>query len=263
MTKASNWTDLTWANYTSPPEGPEHPAPASTMYLSDQHRTVSLIGGIVEEMEVTQKRCRALAGQDLSVAVISGPFSRWGAQPAGNLDYGIDRDDAPLRQVFLVDCEGVADLLPDVGQKCEFQITSTIHRRPNPDTPLSEGEVQNMMTAVMEDIDLARSNTLDAVDETAIPEERTAAQQEFISSLIEIVYPRLRSPRDEIRAKFPNHQPELLQEGIPRPPILEISGRISDATTSNRIHNTLPSPGNGFGKEDIHGRASHNPQGDG
>lgn len=91
---------------------PEYPSPAVVAFVSDAHRTVSLLGGIAEEVEMLRKHTDELFEMTL-------PCSRR-CQPCCNLTE-IDTDG-----------KDIARYIHGIGDKCSFYVASPFERREPP-----------------------------------------------------------------------------------------------------------------------------------
>ncbi|KAH6990661.1 hypothetical protein BKA56DRAFT_726783 [Ilyonectria sp. MPI-CAGE-AT-0026] len=125
--------DLAFDNFTyDKAVPPEHPTPAAIAFVSDAHRTVYLLGGVVEEAEMLRKHTDELFEMPLPAVIVANPAAIWTETDKDETIYGIKADGTPQHQFFLVSCKDIARYIPEIGDKCSFYITSPCKRRDPP-----------------------------------------------------------------------------------------------------------------------------------
>ncbi|KAL6411469.1 MFS monocarboxylate transporter [Ilyonectria robusta] len=136
-------------------ERPDAPAPRRNIFMSNVQRTVSLIGSVVEEVEVLRDRTAELFDTPLKVAVIRDPFSTWDPQPTDKATFGMIADGAPLHQYFVLSGDKVSHLLPRTGEQCRFYIPTAAGNREPPDVKLTADDINDVVRELATKLDLA------------------------------------------------------------------------------------------------------------
>ncbi|KAH6971338.1 hypothetical protein EDB80DRAFT_882893 [Ilyonectria destructans] len=86
--KRLNFDNFTFDNAVAP----EYPTPAAISFVSDAHRTVSLLSGIVEEVEMLRKHTDELFETTLPAVVVDNPATIWKETDRDETIYGIKAD---------------------------------------------------------------------------------------------------------------------------------------------------------------------------
>ncbi|KAF7547404.1 hypothetical protein G7Z17_g7734 [Cylindrodendrum hubeiense] len=118
---------------------PENPISGSTVFTSNEHRTVALIGSVVEEAEMLRERVTNLFNKTLKAVILQDSFAAWKPEPTEK--YGIVADGAPLRQTLMVLCDDVGDVLPDIDTRCTFYMPKHYPQRKAPDDGMAESAI--------------------------------------------------------------------------------------------------------------------------
>ncbi|KAI5467348.1 hypothetical protein BGZ63DRAFT_419061 [Mariannaea sp. PMI_226] len=196
--------DLTFGNFDWPDKLPEKPAPASTMFTNEEHRMTSLMGGVVEEVEMLRQRVEKLKDTTIQVSVISNAYDKWTEQPDDLQVYGVTADGSPLSQYFVVHCQDIASLLPDVGENCSFYIPMTTPRRELPERATTHTYIDGILPGLVRAVGAARQATIHSTDPEAPEDVQQAALDRFGAEICAIIYPTLKSPTDAIKALAPD-----------------------------------------------------------
>ncbi|KAF7547406.1 hypothetical protein G7Z17_g7736 [Cylindrodendrum hubeiense] len=93
---------------------------ARTTFASNEDRNAALIGGVTEEIKVLRQRGKKLFEQSLKVVILQDSLSTWKPKPGDLGVYGVLADDSPQHQLFVVLCNDIADLPPDIDGRCDF-----------------------------------------------------------------------------------------------------------------------------------------------
>ncbi|KAF4989394.1 hypothetical protein FDECE_14727 [Fusarium decemcellulare] len=90
-TRDGNYKDLTFLGHTS--ERPDRPVPATTIFHTGEHRTVTLLAGAANELRrMHDQRAKVLLDTPKPAVFIKGPFSNWSPRPDDLQEYGITAD---------------------------------------------------------------------------------------------------------------------------------------------------------------------------
>lgn len=117
--RAGDYRDLGYANIAEIPDEyrPERPIPATTIFQDNEHRTVALIAGASEELEMHDKRSRFLFDNTLPVVLIEDKFSRWMPEETDLDRHGIMATGCVTHYFGVVALDpDIAGAFPDIGE---------------------------------------------------------------------------------------------------------------------------------------------------
>lgn len=196
-------SDLTFDNFViNGVTRPEFPASPGVVFTSNEHRTVSLIGSVVEEVDFLRDCTTQLFNKPLQVAVIRDPFSTWDPQPNDEQRYGIIADGSPTHQYFVLPCGELSNLLPDTGDRCRFYLPGVDGQRSLPQVTLTADDVNAIVREMVSAIDAAYDMSVDAGDDASDSGDNQA--EVFTSAVQRLITPYLQHPSDDVLASIPD-----------------------------------------------------------
>lgn len=144
---------------------PAQSVPATSVFLSKEQRTVSLIVGVAEEQKMLNDNVDKLQDTMLEAVAIRDPSSLWLPQAYDLNEYGIQADGQCQLHYFVVSTEKISDLLPKEGDKCEFYVKLPVIMRPMPHIHLNPDQSMELARELTNLFDLAEDKAIDAYNE--------------------------------------------------------------------------------------------------
>ncbi|KAH7162196.1 P-loop containing nucleoside triphosphate hydrolase protein [Dactylonectria estremocensis] len=208
----TNHTDLTFGNFIY--EGVRRPDKAPSkipMFVSDQQSTVTGIGGSIEEVELLRHRAEQLHELTLTTAIIPDPAAKWEPRPDDMDVYHMKADGAPKHQFFVIHCDEISHLFPEIGEKCHFYMVTKGERRP-PRVAASSEQVENTIRMLTTEVNSARSDaSVEAAEHLGTlvrgGEVLSAViRQIFTGNLMELFLMEAEHPDQRIVDEYPSEQ---------------------------------------------------------